>query len=222
MSARDEVLARVREALQDVPDGERAEDVTVAWSYGRPLATGAPGSAEVVDDFVEKVEDYGAVVVRVPSGGVETALREALAALDARKVVLPDGLDPAWVSAVAGAGVETFTDDPVLSHQELNGIDTVVTTAAVGMADSGTIALDHSAGQGRRALTLLPDKHLCVVRTSQVVSDVPEGIAVLAPAIRSRQPVTWLSGGSATSDIELSRVEGVHGPRTLCVLLLQD
>ena len=113
-------------------------------------------------------------------------------------------------------------DDPILSHEELNRIDTVVTTSSVGMADSGTIALDHSAGQGRRALSLLPDRHLCLISTSQVVSDLPEGVAALSDAIRAGRPVTWLSGGSATSDIELSRVEGVHGPRTLYVLLVED
>lgn len=93
------------------------------------------------------------------------------------------------------------------------------TGAAVAMADSGTIALDHSEDQRRRALSLLPDVHVCVVRADQVVSDVPEGIARLAPALRARRPITWLSGGSATSDIELSRVEGVHGPRQLWVIL---
>ncbi len=113
-----------------------------------------------------------------------------------------------------------FRDDPELSHGELNLISAVVTTAAVGMADWGTIALDHGPGQGRRALSLLPDCHVCVVRADQVVSDVPEGIARLAPALRARRPVTWLSGGSATSDIELSRVEGVHGPRHLWVILV--
>jgi L-lactate dehydrogenase complex protein LldG len=87
------------------------------------------------------------------------------------------------------------------------------------MVDSGTIALDHSEDQRRRALSLLPDVHVCVVRADQVVSDVPEGIARLAPALRARRPITWLSGGSATSDIELSRVEGVHGPRQLWVIL---
>ena len=88
------------------------------------------------------------------------------------------------------------------------------------MADSGTIALDHGIGQGRRALTLLPDRHICVIREDQVVSDVPEGVVRLTPALTQRRPVTWLSGGSATSDIELSRVEGVHGPRHLSVVLV--
>ena len=123
--------------------------------------------------------------------------------------------------AIGASGIQVYRDEPPLSHAQLNTIDAVVTTSAVGMADSGTIALDHSAGQGRRALSLLPDRHICVVRADQVVSDVPEGMTRLAPALRERRPVTWLSGGSATSDIELSRVEGVHGPRHLSVVLVE-
>ena len=216
MDAREETLARIRAALADVTEPAPEVDVPVDWTHGRPLST-----PDVIADFVEKVEDYEAPVVRVRAGGLLDALRDAVAALGVRRVVAPDGIDPAWVEALRQAGAEVVTDDPPLSHAELNDTDTVISTCAVAMADSGTIALDHASGQGRRALTLLPDIHLCVVRTDQVVSDVPEGLALLAPAIRAGQPVTWLSGGSATSDIELSRVEGVHGPRRLYVLLVE-
>ena len=215
MSAREEILQRIRTATADVAEKDPILDVPVDWTYGQALQT-----PDVLADFVEKVEDYKARVVRVAEGDIGSAIVEALAGLQAGSAVLPGGLPEAWVQAVTDAGVEVFRDDPELSHGELNLISAVVTTAAVGMADSGTIALDHGPGQGRRALSLLPDCHVCVVRADQVVSDVPEGIARLAPALRARRPVTWLSGGSATSDIELSRVEGVHGPRHLWVILV--
>ncbi len=215
MSAREDILQRIRTATADVTEPDPALDVPVEWTYGQPLAT-----ADVLADFVEKVEDYKARVVRVAEDGIGAAIVDALVGLDAASAVLPEGLPDAWVQAVTAAGVTVFRDDPELSHAELNLIAAVVTTAAVGMADSGTIALDHGLGQGRRALSLLPDCHVCVVHSEQVVSDVPEGIARLAPALRARRPVTWLSGGSATSDIELSRVEGVHGPRHLWVILV--
>ena len=215
MNAREEILTRIRTALADVPAGlTPEEDVPVTWRYGQPLAT-----PDVVADFVEKVEDYEATVVRVPADGLVDAIGAAVQALGTTALVAPAGLDEAWLDAVRASGVEVRQDDPVLSHAELNAIDTVLTTCAVGMADSGTIALDHGTGQGRRALTLLPDRHIVVIRRDQVVSDVPEGLVRLGDALRARQPVTWLSGGSATSDIELSRVEGVHGPRTLYVIL---
>lgn len=215
MSAREEILQRIRTATADVAEKDPILDVPVEWTYGQALQT-----PDILADFVEKVEDYKARVVRVAEGDIGSAIVEALAGLQAGSAVLPGGLPEAWVQAVTDAGVEVFRDDPELSHGELNLISAVVTTAAVGMADSGTIALDHGPGQGRRALSLLPDCHVCVVRADQVVSDVPEGIARLAPALRARRPVTWLSGGSATSDIELSRVEGVHGPRHLWVILV--
>ena len=215
MSAREEILRRVRTATADVNVSDPALDVPVHWSYGQPLPT-----PDVLADLVEKVEDYKATVVRVSDAEVGAAIVSALRGLDAESVVLPDGLPADWADAVIDGGLAVHRDDPELSHAELNVINAVVTTSAVAMADSGTIALDHGPGQGRRVLTLLPDRHICVVRADQVVSDVPEGIARLAPALRARRPVTWLSGGSATSDIELSRVEGVHGPRKLWVILV--
>lgn len=217
MSARDEVLARVRKATADVTEKDPIKDVPVDWTYGQPLAT-----SDVLEDFVEKVEDYKAAVRRVKASEVPATIVEALTALKMTSVVIPAGIPAEWTAAVEAAGLTTHTDEPQLTHAQLNGIDAVLTTTAVGMADSGTIALDHGEGQGRRALSLLPDGHVCVIRADQVVSDVPEGMARLAPAIRGGSPITWLSGGSATSDIELSRVEGVHGPRYLSVILVED
>lgn len=217
MNARDEILARLRAATADVTEPDPALDVPVDWTYGRPLAT-----PDVLDDLVEKVLDYRAGVTRCAAAEVTGAIVDALRASGARSVVVPHGLPAGWADAVAAAGMTLVRDAPPRTRAELNATDAVLTTVAVAMADSGTIALDHGAGQGRRALTLLPDRHVCVVRADQVVSDVPEGIARLAPALRARRPVTWLSGGSATSDIELSRVEGVHGPRRLHMILIED
>ncbi|HOC13963.1 MAG TPA: LUD domain-containing protein [Propionicimonas sp.] len=216
MNAREEILGRVRAATQDVTVADPALDVPIAWTYGQPLAT-----ADVLADFVEKVEDYRATVVRVPAVEVPRAVAEALVTLGATSAVLPSGVPATWAQAVAEAGVQLFADEPQLDYATLNTVSAVVTAAAVGMADSGTIALDHGDDQGRRVLSLLPDIHVCVVRADQVVSDVPEGVARLSPGLRAGRPVTWLSGGSATSDIELSRVEGVHGPRTLWVVLAE-
>ena len=111
--------------------------------------------------------------------------------------------------------------DPALSSDCLDRFDAVVTSAVVGIAVTGTIVLDHTEGQGRRALTLVPDVHVCVVTADQVVGDVPEAVARLSASVKAGRPLTWISGGSATVDIELQRVEGVHGPRTLRVVLVE-
>lgn len=215
-TAKEDILRRIREATRDVTESDPALDTPIEWTYGQPLAT-----PDVLADFVEKVEDYRATVVRVPADRVGVAVVEGLRALGAASVVLPAGLDTDWRQAIESSGIAVHADEPQLTAAELNGIDAVVTASAVSMADSGTIALDHGPDQGRRALTLVPDRHVCVVRSDSVVSDVPEGIVALAPAIRNGNPVTWISGGSATSDIELSRVEGVHGPRHLYVVLAE-
>jgi len=177
-------------------------------------------SVAILDDlvglFVERVEDYRAVVTRVSADALPAAIAAALG--DTRRVVVPPGLDGSLLTAATGIGV--VTDDGALTAAELDGMDAVVTAAAVGIAMTGTIVLDHGPDQGRRALTLVPDRHVCIVRTDQLVGDVPEGIARLSAVMAAGRPLTWISGPSATSDIELERVEGVHGPRTLHVLLV--
>ena len=147
---------------------------------------------------------------------VAAAVAEALSRTGSRSVVVPGGLDPFWVAGL-GEEVRVVTDDG-LSAADLDAVDAVVTAARVGIATTGTIVLDHAEDQGRRALTLVPDQHVCVVRADQVVHDVPEAVALLDPA----RPLTWVSGPSATSDIELNRVEGVHGPRTLDVVVVRS
>ncbi|RYB94204.1 lactate utilization protein C [Nocardioides oleivorans] len=193
MSARDDILGRVRAALADVSPA-----VSV------PAAPRVPDRGDLVALFDERVADYRAVVTRCTSDGLQEAVA---AALGPARAVVPPGLG----LEVAGAVV-----DDGLSSAELDAIDAVVTRAAVGIAETGTIVLDHQPDQGRRAISLVPDLHVCIVDASQVVADVPDAIALLDPA----RPLTWISGPSATSDIELDRVEGVHGPRTLHVLLV--
>lgn len=217
MSAKDEILARVRGALRDVPSQAAvAEDAPVDWVYGQPV-----NITDVVGDFVEKVLDYKAAVVQCKPAEVPAEIAKALGVTEVSSAVVPVGLDEAWRQAIADAGVEVTVEQPdaPLSNAELNQIGAVVTAAAVGAAETGTIVLDHSQDQGRRALSLVPDVHICVIRTDQVVSGVPEAVTRLKPSVLAGQPLTWISGGSATSDIELTRVEGVHGPRTLYVIV---
>lgn len=219
MSAKEEILARARAALADVTTSDPVVDVPIPWNYHQPVEQNFNGQP-VLDVFVERVEDYRATVVRVPASDLADAIAAGLRSTGAHSAVVPSGVDQAWL---AGLGdIEVRRDEPTpLSAAELNVIDAVVTGAAVGVAETGTIILDHDADQGRRALTLLPDRHICVVRADQVVSGVPEAVQRLRPAVEARRPQTWISGPSATSDIELSRVEGVHGPRTLYVIVAE-
>ena len=191
--ARDEILQRVRAALDGVePAGPLPPAPRV-----RPVD-------DLVQLFVERVEDYRATVTRCSASELEATVAAAVAG---RTVVVPPGLGFVVPDAVVDDG---------LSAAELDAVGAVVTSARVGIAETGTIVLDHAADQGRRAISLVPDVHVCVVRSDQVVADVPEAIALLDPS----RPLTWISGPSATSDIELDRVEGVHGPRTLHVVLV--
>ena len=173
-------------------------------------------TAHLLDLLAERLSDYRAVVRRAEPAGLLDTVAAALAERGARRLVVPPGLGlPGIDQHGALDGVELVEDDG-LSARELDGFDGVITTAAVAIAETGTIILDGSAGQGRRALSLIPDYHLCLVQAGQVVGLVPEAVARLRPD----RPLTWISGPSATSDIELNRVEGVHGPRTLDVILI--
>jgi len=191
-SSRDEILARVRAATA----------TATATPYVAPARATTAAS---LDLFVERVEDYRAVVERCSRADLTDRVAAAVAGCS---VVVPDGLDVEVDGAVVDDG---------LSSLELDAIDAVVTEATVGIAETGTIVLDHQAGQGRRAITLVPDRHVCIVRADQVVADVPDAVSLLHPD----RPHTWISGPSATSDIELSRVEGVHGPRNLHVIVVE-
>lgn len=197
MSARDDILARVRDAVREAP-----EVADVPRDYRRPTSL---SGADLLARFVERVEDYRATVTRCEEADVP---RELARLLDgAERVVVPDGFP--W--SVPGG-----EPDDAKSAAELDEMDAVVTTSSVGIAETGTVVLSHGPGQGRRALSLVPDLHVCVIHADQVVAGVNEAVGVLDPL----RPQTWISGPSATSDIELSRVEGVHGPRTLHVVLV--
>lgn len=200
MNAREEMLLRIRRALVDSP-----APAPVVRDYRGPGAAGLP-TAELLERFAERVADYRADVHRTGPGEVRELLAELLAGAS---VVLPEGFPSDFAPAAE------LLREP-LSVAALDRAGAVLTTCAVAVAETGTIVLDHSAGQGRRALTLVPDRHVVVVRSEQVVATVPDAIAALDPS----QPLTFVSGPSATSDIELNRVEGVHGPRKLDVVLV--
>jgi L-lactate dehydrogenase complex protein LldG len=203
VTARDDVLARVRAALRDVPDGEDP----AAPVYQPPPA--APG--DVVALFVERVSDYRATVRE--AGDVAATVQQVCTEHDARRLGIPRGLPEQWRPASVGLVV-----DEGLGARDLDALDGALTGCALAIAETGTIVLDGGERSGRRALTLVPDLHLCVVRRAQVVATVPDAIRALDGG---RGPFTLISGPSATSDIELDRVEGVHGPRRLEVLLTE-
>jgi L-lactate dehydrogenase complex protein LldG len=224
VTARDEVLGRIRTALGGDSGGG-------AHPPGDPSAAGYRTRGELdpaalLDLFAARLIDYRSQVRRTEPAGLLDTVRAALAERGARRVVLPPGLDlPGLDQPESGQpgpgqvgtldGVELITDGG-LSAQDLDQMDAVITRAAVAIAETGTIVLDAGPGQGRRALSLIPDYHLCLIDAAQVVALVPEAVARLRPD----RPLTWISGPSATSDIELDRVEGVHGPRTLEVILI--
>jgi len=171
--------------------------------------------------FIERVVDYKATVERAADDAEVTALvARFLKEAEAPSCVVPPALDGRWYAAAESAGVSILLDDPPLSKEVLDRTSAVITASAVGIAETGTVVLDHSPDQGRRIISLLPDTHICVIRAEQVVGSVSEALAHLEPSIREGQPQTWISGPSATVDIELIRVEGVHGPRNLYVIVV--
>jgi len=207
--ARDEVLARVRAAVAG-----GAGPAPVARTYRTAEHPPEPAGEALLELLVERLVDYRALVRRSTTAMVAATVVAALTERGAGRVAVPEGILPAGLERLE-PGIELVGDDPPLSAAELDGLDGVLTGCAVAIAETGTIVLDGGAGQGRRALSLVPDYHLVVVTAAQVVAGVPQALARLDPA----RPQTWISGPSATSDIELDRVEGVHGPRTLEVIL---
>jgi L-lactate dehydrogenase complex protein LldG len=201
--ARAAVLGGIRAALTDVPADEP------------PALAPAAAPASVADPlalFLARLVDYGAEAVAVgDEAELPAAIDAALARHGIANVVAPADLSASWLVRPA------HRDDPPLTREAIAAADGVVTACALAIAETGTIVLDHGIAQGRRALTLLPDLHVCVVREEQLLASVPEAIDALA---QSPGPITLISGPSATSDIELVRVEGVHGPRRMHVLVV--
>lgn len=245
-AAKAEILARLRSALEvpgrgagAVPRAYRgALAGTVAAAEG-PAGRGAAARPEDLDLLVERLIDYQAKVRRTDQAGLPATVGAALAERGVRRLLVPAGLPAGWLAGVAtdgvresggaggggalpavGSGTAYSTalvfDEPPLGARALDTTDGVITGCAVAVAATGTIVLDAGPGQGRRALSLVPDYHLCVVAADQVVAGVPAAVARLDPT----RPQTWISGPSATSDIEFNRVEGVHGPRTLEVIVV--
>jgi L-lactate dehydrogenase complex protein LldG len=216
-SARAEVLRRIRAALGDVPPTDETA-IHAEWeAIPRDYVRAATHSHEqIVELFEDRLRDYDATVVRAPAGGLGTEIARMLSARKLRRLVVPAGLAEALGEQLP-TGFEFLTDTG-FSPAELDAFDGVVTAATLAIAETGTIVLQNVPAQGRRAPTLIPDYHLCVVRSMDVVETVPEAFARLAST--ASLATTFISGPSATADIEMTRIKGVHGPRTLDVILV--
>ena len=204
-SARDEILELVRGALAGSPPPE-----PVVRAY---LRGGGESRERTVALLCDRLADYKAEVRRVAAVNLPAEIAEICAARSVGRLGVPPGLPGDWRPAAL-----EIVEDHSLAPRELDALDGVVTACTLAIAETGTLVLAAGPDEGRRALTLVPDLHVCVVREDQVVDTVPAAFAQLGPL--ARRPLTFVSGPSATSDIELSRVEGVHGPRQLVVLVV--
>jgi len=207
LSARDEILGRIRATRHAAPEPVVASAYNRHWDAPRE---------EIVARFIERLADYHVTVLRARTENDIRGLAERqFFARGIGSVVVPADLPATWRPASPVA-----IEDTQLAAAELNTIQGAMTGSFLGIAETGTVVLDGGLGQGRRAITLLPDYHLCVVRERAVVGSVPEAIAALQPRVAHGAPITFFSGPSATADIELDRVEGVHGPRVLDLILV--
>jgi L-lactate dehydrogenase complex protein LldG len=207
-TAKDAILARIHAALANAP-----ESAAPPRAYRQ---RDERDKTAIRDELIDRLRDYKAQVERVTPTTLPTAIAAACAQYGIHRLVIPADIPNEWLPD----GIETLRDEPPLTHEQLDQSDGVLTGCAIAMAQTGTLVLDSGARQGRRVLSLVPDYHLCVVYAEQVVGIVPEGIVQLAK--EPTRPITFISGPSATSDIELSRVEGVHGPRTLHILFVES
>jgi len=217
-TAREQILQRIQTALKNgAPTAQQPQSQPSNGAIARDYRQRdeAPRD-DIISRFIERVTEYKAQVRRVAEDQLATAIAEALKARNVERLVIPADLPDGWLPA----SITLLRDNDDLSYDTLDSSQGVLTGCALGIAQTGTIVLDHGAHQGRRAISLVPDYHLCIVREAQVVGLVPEAIAQLETAARVGRPITFISGPSATSDIELNRVEGVHGPRTLEVLVV--
>jgi L-lactate dehydrogenase complex protein LldG len=210
--ARQEILGRIHRSSSEVSRNRAEHYEKIARSYTQAGALDVESKLAL---FEHRLRDYDAVVHRCSRTTLRETIAEALKQRGKRQILVPDGIDP---ECLPMDSVE-FVRDHRLRHQELDRCPGVLTTCAAAIAISGTIVLRHSPNEGRRALTLVPDYHLCIVHANQVVETVPEGIRALGSPL---DPITTISGPSATADIEMTRIKGVHGPRTLDVILVVD
>ncbi len=212
--ARSAVLNKVKAALAGAGQRPDAAAQLARWSALPRSYAQRPGLtfAERIALLEDRLRDYDAVVRRVPLTEVADAIAAAFAARGNLPSLIPQGFPHAW-----RAGAANLVEDEGFTPRELDRFDGVVTAATLAIADTGTLVLQNVPGQGRRAATLVPDFHLCVVHIDDVVESVPEAFARLAPT--QHLPTTFISGPSATADIEMTRIKGVHGPRFLEVLL---
>jgi L-lactate dehydrogenase complex protein LldG len=226
VNAREEILARVRAALRDVPPGEQPGDVPVPRDYLHAHVSEDPGA--LADLLAANLTDYRAHVHRTSPVELPDTIADLLVRRGSTGLAVPPDLPEQWLTALPST-VRIRTDQPerperperpdqwALGSRELDAIDSVLTGCALAIAETGTLILQAGPTQGRRILTLIPDHHICVVHApDQIVASLPQALPRLEPT----RPQTWISGPSATSDIELSRVEGVHGPRTLDVIIV--
>lgn len=205
--AKQEIMDRIR-AAGDIPAHEVPREYHMA---------GAGSREEILHEMVVALEDYTAIVTRVAPDGIEEAIDTMLEGLTS--VVVPPGLEQSWKDAAARRGRDVRVDAPPLSKDELDSTDAVVTASRVGVSLSGTIMLDGEPDQGRRAISLVPDTHIVVLEADAIKATLPEAVKVLEE--NPLRPTTWIAGPSATSDIELVRVDGVHGPRNLRVIIVE-
>jgi L-lactate dehydrogenase complex protein LldG len=209
---KDEVLQRVRAALRDVQGTREAEYRLITRDY---LQTSGMTTEQRLALFMDRLHDYDAVVYPCRESHIAETIARALAARGKSRMVLPSGVPESWLPQ----NIEWLRGSD-LSFDFLDKSDGVITGCAVAIAFTGTIVLEHSAENGRRAPTLIPDYHLCVVRAEQVVSSVPEAMGRMGAFTTA--PITTISGPSATADIEMTRIKGVHGPRFLDVVLVSE
>ena len=228
--AREAILGKIRRALREeevgplggIRTGEERTSPAIPRDYRR---RGTRVAGELLNLLQDRIVDYKATVVGCTLPELPSAVSRRLGARAALRLVTPGDLPDTWLKEISRERLEILRDlDPrTLSKEQLTSAHAVLTGCALAIAETGTLVLDGGATQGRRALTLLPDYHLCVVFQHQVVETVPEAVEALKGAAKEiRAPLTLISGPSATSDIELIRVEGVHGPRTLEVILVVD
>jgi L-lactate dehydrogenase complex protein LldG len=213
VNAREEVLARIAAAHRAAPPPDLPYE-----EIPRDYRTTSDFSAEALRELlIDRLVDYRALVRQCSVDDLAGTIATALNDRGIQAIVAPSGLDSSWTKDLSPEVLtEGVASDDQLSVAQLETAEGVITGCAVAIAETGTLILDGSPGQGRRVLTLIPDYHLCVVFADQVVADVPEALARL----EATRPLTMISGPSATSDIELNRVEGVHGPRTLEVIIV--